>query len=174
MPNKSTTLPTRRIVTGHDANNKAKVVIDGLATNKKFPAGGIVSTLIWSTESTPADISVGETFSDGGTRILGTAPPSLGTRFSVQDFPPGNSAHIHRTESLDYVVVLSGELDMDMDETTVKLKSGDVVVQRGTNHAWVNRGSQTARIAIVLIDAKPLGFGDPITGLANALPRMKD
>jgi quercetin dioxygenase-like cupin family protein len=166
-----THLPVRRIVTGHSQDNIARVLIDGSATNKKFPAGGIVSTLIWSTDETPADISVGEDVIDAGARILGTAPPSNGTRFSVQDFPPGNRPSIHRTESLDYVIVLAGEIDMDMDDSTIKLKAGDVIVQRGTNHAWVNRSDRTARIAIVLIDAKPLGIGTPITGTANALPR---
>ena len=163
--------PVRRIITGHDKDNVAKAVIDGFATNKKFPAGGIVSTLVWSTDEMPADISVGEDFADAGARILGTAPPRNGTRFIVQDFPPGNRPSIHRTESLDYVIVLAGEIDMDMDNSTTKLKAGDVVVQRGTNHAWVNRSNQPARIAIVLMDAKPLGIGTPITGMANALPR---
>jgi uncharacterized cupin superfamily protein len=59
---------------------------------------------------------------------------------------------------------MAGEIDMDMDDSTVKLKAGDVMVQRGTNHAWVNRGQSTARVAFVLIDAKPLGIGKPIPG----------
>jgi quercetin dioxygenase-like cupin family protein len=163
----------RRIITGHGEDRIAKVIIDEFASNKKYPAGGIVSTLIWSTDATPADISVGEDVVDEGARVLGTAPPSNGTRFSVQDFPPGNRPFIHRTESLDYVIVLAGEIDMDMDNSTVKLKAGDVLVQRGTNHAWVNRSNQPARIAIILNDAKPLGIGTPVTGMANALPRSK-
>jgi uncharacterized cupin superfamily protein len=68
---------------------------------------------------------------------------------------------MHRTETIDYIVVLAGEIDMDMDETSVKLRAGDVMVQRGTNHAWINRGKEPARLAIVLLDAKPLGFGHP-------------
>jgi uncharacterized cupin superfamily protein len=68
---------------------------------------------------------------------------------------------MHRTETIDYAIVLAGEIDMDMDDSTVKLKAGDVVIQRGTSHAWVNRSSQSARIAFVLIDAKPLGIGHP-------------
>jgi len=69
---------------------------------------------------------------------------------------------MHRTETIDYVIVMQGELDMDMDDSTVKLKAGDVMVQRGTNHAWVNRGKEVARAAFVLIDATPLGIGHPI------------
>ena len=154
--------PIRRVVTGHDDRLVAKVVSDGPATNAKHPAPGIVSTLIWSTDSSPADIAIGEKPEDYGARALGTPPPPNGTRFAVIDFPPGNAAIMHRTESIDYVLVLEGEIDMDMDASTVKLKQGDVMVQRGTNHAWVNRGKDRARLAFVLIDAKPLGIGHAV------------
>ena len=103
-----------------------------------------------------------------GARILGTAPPANGTRFAVIDFPPGNHPHMHRTETVDYVIVLEGEIDMDMDASTVKLKAGDVMVQRGTNHAWANRSDKRARVAFVLIDAEPLGIGKPVLGTGNA------
>ena len=69
---------------------------------------------------------------------------------------------MHRTETIDYVIVMEGELDMDMDNSTVKLKAGDILVQRGTNHSWVNRGDKVARAAFVLIDANPLGIGHPV------------
>jgi quercetin dioxygenase-like cupin family protein len=160
--------PIRRVVTGHDADRVAKVIMDGPATNEKSSSPGTVSTLIWSTDRTPADISIGETVEDLGARILGTAPPRNGTRFAVIDFPPGNTGRMHRTETVDYVIVISGEIDMDMDNSTVHLKAGDVMVQRGTNHAWVNRGKERARLAFVLIDAEPLGIGHPVTGAANA------
>jgi quercetin dioxygenase-like cupin family protein len=159
--------PIRRIVTGHDAREIAKVITDGPATNWKSGSPGTVSTLIWSTDSTPADISLGETIEDLGARMLGTAPPANGTRFSVIDFPPGNSGRMHRTETVDYVIVISGEIDMDMDNSTVRLTAGDVMVQRGTNHAWVNRGTERARLAFVLIDAAPLGIGHPVLGGAS-------
>ena len=160
--------PIRRIVTGHDAHSVAKVIKDGPAINAKYPIPGVVSTLIWCTDEMPADISVGEHAEDLGARILGTAPPPNGTRFAVIDFPPGAPAVMHRSETIDYVMVLSGEIDMDMDDSTVKLKAGEVVVQRGTNHAWVNRGAERARLAVVLIDAKPLGIGHPVTGAVSA------
>jgi len=159
--------PIRRIVTGHDASNVAKVITDGPATNWKSGSPGTVSTLIWSTDSTPADISLGETIEDLGARMLGTAPPPNGTRFAVIDFPPGNSGRMHRTETVDYVIVIAGEIDMDMDNSTVRLKAGDVMVQRGTHHAWVNRGTERARLAFVLIDAAPLGIGHPVAGGAS-------
>jgi len=160
--------PIRRVITGHDAGNVAKVLIDSAATNAKYPGPGTVSTLMWCTDHTPAAISVGEHIEDMGARILGTAPPANGTRFTVIDFPPGNKPHMHRTETIDYVLVLEGEIDMDMDTSTVKLKAGDIMVQRGTNHAWANRGTARARVAFVLIDAQPIGFGKPILGVSNA------
>ena len=160
--------PIRRFVTGHDAAKVAKVIMQGAAANAKHPSAGTVSTLIWSTDRTPADISIGEQVEDLGARIIGTAPPANGTRFAVIDFPPGNEPRMHRTETIDYVIVLEGEIEMDMDGSTVKMKAGDVMVQRGTNHAWANRSNQRARVAFVLIDAVPLGIGHPVTGATNA------
>jgi quercetin dioxygenase-like cupin family protein len=160
--------PIRRVVTGHDNSNVAKVIMDGEATNHKGGASGAQSTLIWITEGAPAEMPVGEQVEDLGARILGTPPPPNGTRFAVITFPPGNPGRMHRTETIDYVIVMQGELDMDMDDSTVKLKAGDVMVQRGTNHAWVNRGTEVARAAFVLIDAKPLGIGHPIVRGENA------
>jgi quercetin dioxygenase-like cupin family protein len=160
--------PVRRVVTGHDANNVAKVLLDAPATNARRPETGIVSTLMWITNRNPADIAVGEKFDDMGARIVGTAPPANGTRFCVIDFPPGNPPHMHRTESIDYVIVLAGEIDMDMDNSTVKLAAGDVLIQRGTNHAWANRSGRPARVAFVLVDAVPLGIGKPVLGTATA------
>jgi naringenin degradation protein FdeH len=88
-------LPVRRVVTGHDGNNVAKVLIDGRATNHKGAESR--STLMWITDRNPADMAVGEKIEDMGSRILGTPPPPNGTRFCVIDFPPGNHPHMHRT-----------------------------------------------------------------------------
>ena len=160
--------PLRRIVTGHDSRDVAKVIMDGAPTNARHGAAGNVSTLIWCTDSCPADISVGEHVEDMGARKLGTSPPPNGTRVTVIDFPPNKPGVMHRTETIDYVFVLSGEIDMDMDESSVKMKAGDVMVQRGTNHSWVNRSDKPARLAFVLVDAKPLGIGHPVVGTAAA------
>jgi quercetin dioxygenase-like cupin family protein len=154
--------PIRRVVTGHDKNNVAKVIMDGPATNARGGKAGSTSTLIWSTDKTPCEMPIGEDVEDCGARMLGTAPPEHGSRFTVITFPPGNPGRMHRTETVDYVIVMMGELEMDMDDSTVKLKAGDVLVQRGTNHAWVNRGKQVARAAFVLLDAEPLGIGNPV------------
>src|SRR6266480_779591 len=168
--------PTRRVVTGHDAKGKAVVLIDGAAPNAKLrKATGLTSTLLWVTDRSPADNSGS---ADAAEREIGVAPPPCGSIFRVVDFPPsvdfgvvdnaamlremgigpghGDARHagMHRTQSVDYAVVISGEIDMLLDDSEVHLKAGDVLVQRGTNHAWVNRGRENCRIAFVLIDAK--------------------
>jgi quercetin dioxygenase-like cupin family protein len=160
--------PIRRIVTGHDSRHVAKVLLDEPATNAKYPQPGQVSTLMWCTDCAPAEISIGEKTDDMGARILGTAPPPSGTRFAVIDFPPGNQPHMHRTDTIDYVIVMDGEIEMDMDDSSVKLKAGDIMIQRGTNHAWVNRSAKRARVAFVLVDAKPLGIGSTVSGTHSA------
>jgi quercetin dioxygenase-like cupin family protein len=158
----------RRVVTGHDSKAVAKVLSDGPAANRRStrPGGG-GSTLIWCSDQMPVDIAIGEDVEDMGARVLGTPPPPNGTRFTVNDIPPGNTPVMHRTETLDYVLVLSGTVDMELDDSTTTLHAGDVVVQRGTNHAWINRGTEMARVAFILVDAKPLGLGRPVTGTST-------
>ena len=164
--------PVRRVVTGH-RDGKAVVLFEGAAPNQKLrQASGLVSTLLWVSDETPADISGAE---DRSLREIGVPPPASGSIFRVVDFPPesgarsrdailkemgvsdpGGARHaaMHRTRSIDYAVVLEGEIDMLLDDSEVHLKAGDVLVQQGTNHAWVNRGSRPCRMAFVLIDAK--------------------
>ena len=91
----------------------------------------------------------------GGVRQVGTTLNN-GTVFRVVEFAPGVAPRNHRTDSIDYAVVMSGELDMELDDSVVHLKSGDVVVQRGTIHNWVNRGTKPCVMAFVLIDASPV------------------
>jgi quercetin dioxygenase-like cupin family protein len=154
--------PIRRVVTGHDGSDNPVVLLDGAATNEKYPDTDVVSTLIWSSDAMPVPVPLGAA-EDMGARILGSAPPPNGTRFCVIDFPPGNPVARHRTETMDYVIVLEGEIDMYLDEEhAVHLAAGDILIQRATYHAWVNRGSQRARIAVVLVDAVPLGIGSAV------------
>lgn len=163
-------------MTGHDASGKAVVLLDGAAPNVKLrPAqGGVVSMLLWVSDESPADISGSR---DRAARDIGVAPPPRGSVLRVVDIPPlasaapmsneavrremgleagGAARHplMHRTKSLDYAIVLEGEIDMLLDDSEVHLRAGDVLVQQGTNHAWVNRGAQPCRIAFVLIDAQ--------------------
>jgi quercetin dioxygenase-like cupin family protein len=149
----------RRVVTGHDADGVANVMIDGQAAHFVSPRTGSTIIHLWNGD-VPADIAIGDSFEDMGARKHAIPPPPNGTRFVIIDFPPGNDALMHRTESLDYAIVMAGEIDMDLDDSCVHLKAGDVMVQRGTNHAWFNRGTVMARVAFVLVDAAPLGIGD--------------
>lgn len=160
----------RRIVTGHDERGAAVVLIDGVATNRRVSPSGNSSTLMWCSDAMPADIAVGEAIEDMGARVLGTPPPVNGTRFTINEIMPGAEAVMHRTESLDYAIVIEGDVEMDLDNSTVKLGAGDVLVQRGTNHAWVNRSTKPARIAFILIDAIPLGVGHPLIRGAKVGP----
>jgi quercetin dioxygenase-like cupin family protein len=173
--------PVRRVVTGHDAQGKAIVLIDGNAPNQKVRQTGIATTLLWVTDETPAEMSGS---ADRAAREIGVPPPADGSILRVVDFPPESAggtkvdnatilkemglsagatparhAHMHRTKSIDYALVLAGEIDMLLDDSEVHLKAGDILVQQGTNHAWVNNGSDVCRIAFVLIDAKePAGW----------------
>lgn len=155
--------PIRRIVTGHDAAGKAKVLIDAPAGNIKNSRPGQFSTLIWCTAESPAAMPVGEDAEDLGARTLGTYPPAGGTRFMIAEYPPGNVPRRHRTETIDYIVVLSGAIEMELDDgETVAMGPGDVMVQRGTYHAWRNPGPEVCRMAFVLVDAQDLGIGEPV------------
>src|SRR2546429_801091 len=116
--------PVRRVVTGHGETGTAKVLTDATESNKRISKWGGISTLIWCTDCTPADISVGENVEDMGARMLGTPPPPNGTRFTVNEIPPGRSGPMHRTETIDYVIVLAGEPEMRMDDSTVNLQAG--------------------------------------------------
>jgi len=152
-------VPIRRIVTTHDANGKAIIGKDGYATNHKWSGRGMVSTLIWSSDECPAEVWTGE---DYGAYKIGTQPPKNGSRFAINDTPPGTPGRMHRTDSVDFIFVVSGEIDMELDDgAEVHLNTGDVMVQQGTNHSWWNRGAETARLVIVLMDAKQGGL--PIT-----------
>jgi quercetin dioxygenase-like cupin family protein len=156
--------PVRRIITGHDDKGSAKVIIDDIASNTRLsPTPGQFTTLMWCTDSMPCDMPIGEKAEDMGARILGTYPPVNGTRFMIAEYPPNNTGHMHRTETIDYIICLDGEIDMELDEgRMVHMNKGDVMIQRGTYHAWKNRGNDVCRLAFVLIDAKPLGLGNPV------------
>jgi quercetin dioxygenase-like cupin family protein len=142
---------TRRIVTGHDAGGRAVILHDGAAPNVKRRPSGLVSTLLWTTDESPADADRQD---DRAARETGIPPPERGSIFRVVDFPPGAKGEMHRTRSIDYGVVIEGEIDMLLPGGEVHLHAGDVLVQQATDHAWENRGEATCRIAFILIDAK--------------------
>jgi quercetin dioxygenase-like cupin family protein len=151
-------LQIRRVVTGHDADGRAIVKIDEVARNVISNRPGAQSAVIWTTQSFPVD-NTGE--GDEALRETGTTLPG-GTVFRVVEFSPGVAPRNHRTDSIDYAVVIAGEIDMMLDGTTVHLRAGDVLVQRGTIHDWINNGSEPCVIAFALIDAKPVEAGGQV------------
>ena len=142
----------RRVVTGHDHEGRAIVRIDEICRNVISRRPRHQSCVIWSTGTLPADNSDD---ANGAAREVGTTQPN-GTVFRIVEYQPGVAARVHRTESIDYAVVLSGEIDMQLDGSEVHLRAGDVLVQRGTLHNWVNRGTQPCMIAFVLVAAQPV------------------
>jgi len=169
------------VVTGKDGTGQAVVVIDGTAKRVHCRKElGVTNTVLWVTDSTPASLY---DQGDAADREVGVVPPRNGTIFKIIQFDPQKDVQaddetklqifkrmglapegtlrekprdpgMHRTKTVDYIVILSGEIDMLLDDSEVHLKAGDVVVQQGTNHAWVNRGNQPCKVAFILIDAK--------------------
>jgi quercetin dioxygenase-like cupin family protein len=148
----------RRVVTGHDAKGRAVVKIDEVSRTVLSNRPGATSCVIWTTEPFPVS-NAGD--ADGALRQVGTTLKN-GTVFRVIEFAPGVAPRNHRTDSIDYAVVVSGEIDMEIEDSVVHLKAGDVLVQRGTIHNWVNRGSGPCVMAFVLIDARPVEAGGKV------------
>ena len=142
----------RRVVTGHDAKGRAVVKIDEVSKNIVSSRPGQTACVVWTTESFPVN-NTGN--ADEGLRKVGTTLKN-GTVFRVVEFAPGVAPRNHRTDSIDYAVVVSGEIDMELEDSVVHLNAGDVLVQRGTIHNWVNRGTRPCVMAFILIDAKPV------------------
>ena len=174
----------RRVVTGHDKSGKAVVLSDGPCTSIRTHPNrpGHKSTDVWKTTAMPVPIAREEPDPTQGPRdfvpVMGTKiriseiPPepeafrSLTPEQAREFFKEGgnpqastfgqNQRHpfMHRTESVDYAVVLEGEITMLLDEQDIVLKAGDIVIQRGTNHAWSNRSGKPVRMLYILIDGK--------------------
>ena len=156
-------LRVRRVITGHDPSGRAIVKIDEVATNVFSGRPGATACNVWTTEGFPVD---NDGAADLGLRKAGTTLPN-GTIFRVIEFAPGLAARNHRTDSIDYIAVMSGEIDMELDDTVVHLAAGDVMVQRGTIHNWVNRGPATCVLAVILIDAKSVEAGGKVLHAAG-------
>jgi quercetin dioxygenase-like cupin family protein len=167
----------RRVVTGHDKDGKAIVISDSDAENvvvSEHRPGG--RTNLWRTDAIPASFGGDR---DEAKAEFTTEPLPNGVNFRINEFPPASdadvanldpekafgavgSAHLvvpgarhpfmHVTDTVDFAIILEGEIDMLLDEEDVHLRAGDVVIQRGTAHAWANRYSEICRIAFVLID----------------------
>jgi quercetin dioxygenase-like cupin family protein len=145
--------PIRRVVTGHDQQGKAMVMIDEISTTAISRRPGQTGCVVWTTEGFPVN---NDGHDDDGARPVQTGLPN-GTICRINKFDPGVSPRMHRTDTIDYAIVMSGEIEMGLDDgVTVLLKAGDVLVQRGTVHNWVNHGTEPCIVAFILIDAKPV------------------
>jgi uncharacterized cupin superfamily protein len=157
-------MQVRRIVTGHDGNGKSVISRDEILEPVVRPAGpGVVGCEIWSADRMPVDNSP-ESEASQTAGFVKRQPKHNnyvrtggGNCMRIIEWSPGHATFPHRTETVDYVVILSGEIDLELDDgEAVHLKAGDVVVQRGGMHNWVNRGAVPAVMAAVLIDATPV------------------
>ena len=172
----------RRVVTGDDAQGHSHIIEDAPATAIRTVSGrpGYRAVNVWRTESTPAPVNAPDTIA----AHKGISPPNGGTILRIIDIPPepsdpeqlrrvihatfggmyqdaqhdkreGKHPGMHRTDTVDYAIVLEGEIYAIMDEGETLMHAGDVLIQRGTNHAWANRSTKTARIAFILLDGQP-------------------
>lgn len=145
------TQPTRRVVTGLDAENRSCILIDGPT-----------DTVIWSSDRSPADNS--------GTADAGAVPfsfdvPPGGTLLITVEFAPDGTTGamgMHATDTLDYAVITAGEVTLITETGETLLRTGDVVVDRGIRHAWRNDGPEPCRAVFVLVKADPVGKGATI------------
>ena len=149
------TLSIRRVVTGHDAQGRAKVLVDEQVKNVISNRPGASSSVIWSSDTLPVNNDGDQ---DPSGKSIGTTLTN-GSVFRVVKFDPGVSPRNHRTDSIDYAVVISGEIEMTLDDEKVTLRQGDVLVQRGTVHNWINNGKEPCIIAFALVSAKPVTAG---------------
>ncbi len=140
----------RRVVTGHDDAGKSVAIIDDTARNRTSRRPGHESCVVWTTDGESPPNEGGE---DAGARRIGRPPLPGGTIFRVMELQPDQDLEMHATETIDYVVVIEGELNLVLDDSEIPLRPGDCLVQRGANHAWRNTGSGPCRLAAILIDA---------------------
>lgn len=154
----------RRIVTGHDSKGNAVVRIDDVIDFEEVGGGVARFAKPWTTDRFPADNNDDFDGSRRETRL--TCPGGSVLRFV--DIAPQTSSPMHRTVSLDYGIVLEGEIVLELDDKQqVSLQAGDVVVQRGTIHAWINNSDCWTRIVFVLLDAEPVRIGDETLAAVN-------
>jgi quercetin dioxygenase-like cupin family protein len=154
-------------VTGHDERGVSVFASDGPVPVVRTAPDGALFYEIWGTGAMPAPIGPDEP--DPTVGALSVPPPPNGTKIRINEFPPGVVSPMHRTQSVDYGIVLSGEVVLVLDDSEKVLRAGDVVVQRGTDHRWENRSDETARMAFILVDgvftAELIGtLGDGVLG----------
>lgn len=147
-------LKIRRVVTGHDKDGKAVIVQDKEADNVIVMPSGHSGALMWSADAQSAYIDgpLDDGNDPGNRKLPGIAPPEGGHVFRILQLAPGKSAFMHRTDTVDYCIVMKGACVMKLDgDEEVSMSAGDVLVQRGTWHGWENRGEEPCQLAFILI-----------------------
>lgn len=140
----------QRVVTGHDEHGRAVFTSEDVSPTRMIPTGDAAFLLVWTTASVPADNN-DET--DGRERDAGLTL-NQGSVIRIVDMLPGGESPMHRTNSIDYGIVLEGEIELELDDGQCRtIRQGGIIVQRGTNHLWRNRTDRVCRIAFVLIEA---------------------
>ena len=146
-------LSLRRVVTGHDEKGKAVVLIDEIMNAARSMRPNHQGHGIWATDDYPANLNSNL----DGKKIEPGPPGDCSSKFRITEYGPGVTARMHRTQSIDYVIIMKGEIDMELDDgVIVHLKEGDVCVQRGTIHNWKNNGTSPCLVAFILLPAKPI------------------
>lgn len=153
----------QRVVTGHDAQGRSVFKSEDFSPTRLVPTGDASFLLIWTTATVPADNN-DET--DGRDREAGVTLNG-GSVIRIVDMLPGGESPFHRTNSIDYGIVIEGEVELELDDGARKsIGPGGVIVQRGTNHLWRNTTDKPCRIAFVLIEAPPFQHeGQPLEEL---------
>jgi quercetin dioxygenase-like cupin family protein len=142
--------PVQRLVTGHDANGRAVFKSEDVTPTKMVPSGDASFLLVWTTDTVPADNN-DET--DGRDRDAGVTL-NRGSVIRIVDMLPGKQSPMHRTNSIDYGIVMEGEIELELDDGAKRtVRQGGIIVQRGTNHLWRNTSDKVCRIAFILIEA---------------------
>ena len=160
----------RRVVTGHDAEGRSVVLADTPAPVTHAIASAVFHEL-WNTAAMPAPVAPAEP-REPTDRPLVTPPDPRGTIIRIVDLEPGSRSPMHRTETVDYGIVLAGDVTLVLDDgSETQLRPGDVVVQRGTDHAWLNPTDEPARMAFVLVDGR---FTDELRSLLPGESRLFD
>jgi quercetin dioxygenase-like cupin family protein len=158
------------VVTGHDDRGRSVVVSDGPAPRSTSVPGAVFHE-IWSTSEVPAPLSAVEPH-EPTDRRLEVPPPTNGTIVRIVELEPRSRSPMHRTETIDYGIVLAGEVTLVLDDgSETRLGAGDVIVQRGTDHAWVNPTDAPSRMAFVLVGGS---FTDELRSLIGDEPELFD
>lgn len=152
--------PVQRLVTGHDPNGRAIFKSEDVTPTRMIPSGDASFLLVWTTATVPADNN-DET--DGREREAGLTL-NQGSVIRIVDMLPGKESPMHRTNSIDYGIVLEGEIELELDDGAKRtVRQGGIIVQRGTNHLWRNTTDRVCRIAFILIEAPAyLHNGQPL------------